>query len=74
MGPKSYTGPIGAQLSKCEELPVVNFEQIQCEIPHIDRKSLSKDQQYLLDINSVIKSGSCPNDFAVDEPGLLSYS
>ncbi|GBN73905.1 hypothetical protein AVEN_114829-1 [Araneus ventricosus] len=43
-GPKSFSGPIGTQLSKCEKLPVVNFESNECEIPEIDLKSLSKDQ------------------------------
>lgn len=73
-GPKSFSGPIGTQLSKCEKLPVVNFECVECEIPDIDRKVLSKDQQYLLDISSAIKSGSCPEDLSVREPGPLSHS
>lgn len=54
-GPKSFSGPIGVQLSKCEKLPVLNFESIECEIPDIDKNILSKDQQYLLDISSTIK-------------------
>ncbi|GBL73722.1 hypothetical protein AVEN_230708-1 [Araneus ventricosus] len=72
-GPKSFSGPIGTQLSKCEKLPVVNFESNECEIPEIERKILSKDQQYLLDISYAIKSGSS-EDLSVHEPGPLSHS
>lgn len=73
-GPKSFSGPIGIQLSKCEKLPLVDFESVDCEIPDIDRNILSKDQQYLLDISSAIKSGNCPVDLCVREPGPLSHS
>lgn len=73
-GPKSFSGPIGTQLSKCEKLPVVNFDSIECEIPDIDRKILSRDQQYLLDISCAIKAGNCPEDLSAREPGPLSHS
>ncbi|GBN09654.1 hypothetical protein AVEN_6499-1 [Araneus ventricosus] len=72
--PQSFSGPIGAQLSKCEKLPVINFKSNECEISEIERKILSKDQQYLLDINYVVKSGSSPEDLSVREPGPLSHS
>ncbi|GBM78154.1 hypothetical protein AVEN_188527-1 [Araneus ventricosus] len=72
-GPKSFSGPIGTQLGKCEKLPVVNFESNECEIPEIEQKGLSKDQQYLLDIIYAIKSSS-PEDLSVREPGPLSRS
>ncbi|GBN76930.1 hypothetical protein AVEN_161768-1 [Araneus ventricosus] len=64
-GPKSFSGSIGAQLSKCEKLPMVNFKSNKCEIPEIERKILSKDQQYLLDISYAIKSGISPEDLTV---------
>lgn len=73
-GPKSFSGPIGIQLSKCEKLPIVDFGSVDCEVPDIDRNILSKDQQYLLDISSAIKSGNCPVDLSVREPGPLSHS
>ena len=73
-GPKSFIGPIGSQLKNCEKLPVVKFQSIYCELPDIDRKILSKDQQYLLDISSAIKSGSCTVDLAIREPGPISHS
>ncbi|GBM37687.1 hypothetical protein AVEN_9971-1 [Araneus ventricosus] len=72
---KSFSGSIGTQLSKCEKLTVVNFViSNECEIPEIERKILSKDQQYLLDISYAIKSGRSPEDLSVHEPGALSHS
>ncbi|GBM51385.1 hypothetical protein AVEN_168771-1 [Araneus ventricosus] len=71
---KSVSGPIGTQLSKYEKLPVVNFKSNECEISEIERKILSKDQQYLLDISYAVKSGSSPEDLFVSEPGPLSHS
>ena len=43
-GPKSFSGPIGIQLSKCEKLPIVNFESVYCEVPDIHPNILRKDQ------------------------------
>lgn len=74
VGPKSISGPIGRQLNGCEKLPVVNFDSIQCVIPEIDRKLLSKDQQYLFDISTAIKSGNCPEDLSIRDPGPLSHA
>ncbi|GBN51518.1 hypothetical protein AVEN_246339-1 [Araneus ventricosus] len=72
--PKAFSGSVGTQLSKCEKLPVVNFESNECEIPEIERKILSKDQQYLLDISYAIKSGRSPEYLYVHERGPLSHS
>ncbi|GBN38421.1 hypothetical protein AVEN_69397-1 [Araneus ventricosus] len=72
--PKSFSGPIGTQLSKCEKLPVVNFKSNKCEISEIEWTILSKDQQHLLDISYAVKSGSSPEDLAVREPGPLYHS
>ncbi|KAJ8891570.1 hypothetical protein PR048_004098 [Dryococelus australis] len=60
-GPKSFSGSIEQQLTVCEKLPVVEYDSVDCFIP-VDRKMLSKDQQYLLDISKAIKSGHCPED------------
>lgn len=73
-GPNSLKGPIGEKLIKCETLPVVMFKSIDCQIPEIDRKVLSKDQKYLLDISMAIKSGKCQEDLAIRDPGPLSHS
>lgn len=55
----------------CETLPVVEFKRIDCVIPEVDRKFLSKDQQYLLDICKAIASGE---DLSRRDPGPLSHS
>lgn len=73
-GPNSLKGPIGEKLNKCETLPVVQFKSINCQIPEIDSKLLSKDQKYLLDISLAIKSGKCEEDLAIRDPGPLSHS
>lgn len=73
-GPIGYSGPIGKVIPDCERLPVVDFNPIDCEIPKVDKRILSKDQLYLLEISEVIKSGHCSEDFVVRDPGLMSHS
>ncbi|GBN97717.1 hypothetical protein AVEN_202615-1 [Araneus ventricosus] len=72
--PISFSGPLATRFSKCEKLPVLNFKSSKCKILEIERKILSKDQQYLLDISYAIKSGSSPEDLTVREPGPVSLS
>ncbi|GBM40684.1 hypothetical protein AVEN_159659-1 [Araneus ventricosus] len=62
-GPKSLRGPIDEKLSGCGKRPVFGFKSIDCQISTIDRSTLSKDQQYLLDISMAMK------DLAVRDPG-----
>lgn len=59
-GPRSYSGPIGRKLLKCEELPIAHFEPIEfrCDVPNLDDISLSADQRYLFDICTSISNGS----------------
>ena len=73
-GPTSFCGPIGKKLSDCGKLAVIGFEKIDCEIPEVDRKTLSKDQSYLFDISQAIKTGIVPNDLANRDPGPISHS
>lgn len=73
-GPKSFSGPIGKKLVGCEKLPPVQFEPVDCPIPIIDRKVLSKDQMYLLDISVAINTGTISEDLAARDPGPLSHS
>ncbi|GBO20964.1 hypothetical protein AVEN_268148-1 [Araneus ventricosus] len=73
-GPKSFSGPIGQQLTCYEKLPVVDYDPIDCSIRNIDMNLLSKDQQYLLDISNAITLGHCPEDLANWDPGPLSHS
>lgn len=37
-GPKSFNCPIGTQLGEYEELAVVNFGSVECEIPKMYRQ------------------------------------
>ncbi|GBN18978.1 hypothetical protein AVEN_86935-1 [Araneus ventricosus] len=73
-GPKSFSGPIGQQLTCYEKHPVVDYEPIDCSIPDIDRNLLSKDQQYMLDFSNAITLGHCPEDLANRDPGPLFHS
>lgn len=53
---------------------MVNSDRVGCEIPEINHKNLSKDQQYLLDISSAINTDSCPEVLCIRELGPLSHS
>lgn len=64
---------IPIHLNGCEKLPVVSFDSVQRGIPEIDLKVLIKDVQYLLDFNTVIQLGNCPEELAVHDPGPLSH-
>ncbi|GBM67342.1 hypothetical protein AVEN_82905-1, partial [Araneus ventricosus] len=72
--PKSFSGPIGQQLTCYEKLPVVDYGPIDCSIPDIDRNFWSKDEQYLMDISNEITLGNCPEDLANQDPGPLFHS
>ncbi|GBM40801.1 hypothetical protein AVEN_137309-1 [Araneus ventricosus] len=73
-GPKSFSSPIGKELSKCAKLPVVNFKSVECVIPEIEGKILSKDEQHMLGISYAIKSGRSHEHLSVREPASLSHS
>lgn len=73
-GPRSFSGSIGQSLSGCEKREVVEFQPIDCEIPDIDKKLLSKDQRYLFDVSQAIKCGTFPNDLANCDPGPISHA
>lgn len=73
-GPKSFSGPIGKKLAGCEKLPLVSFERVDCPIPQVDRKVLSKDQLYLFHISAAINSGTISEDLATRNPGPISHS
>lgn len=73
-GPRSFSGPIEQSLSDCKDRAVVEFQPIDCKIPDIDKKLLSKDQRYLFDASQAIKSDTFPNDLANCDPGPISHS
>lgn len=72
-GPTSYTGPIGKALGKCEDLPVVKFNPIDCDIPSIVKVDVSSDQQYLYDM-ACVRTGNCSQDQSLKKPGPLSHA
>ncbi|KAJ8870204.1 hypothetical protein PR048_029220 [Dryococelus australis] len=61
----------GVCLLHFNQLP---FRHLFQTLDEIDRNFFSKHQQYLLDISSAIKSGRCPEDLSIREPGPLSHS
>ncbi|GBM52562.1 hypothetical protein AVEN_138532-1 [Araneus ventricosus] len=73
-GPKSHSGNIGKVLLTCETLPVTNFEIIDGELPTTDRRDLSKDQMYLLEISQTVRSSNCSDELARRSPVTLSLS
>jgi len=73
-GPNSFSGPIGKELKNCENKPVVKFKAIDCILPDVDKKDLSQDQKYLLNISEAIKSGYCSYDLSCREPGTLNHA
>lgn len=61
-GPSTFNGPIGKLIVEkgyLNKLPFVKFKKINCEpLPIMDRKVLSKDQQYLYDILEAVRTGA----------------
>ncbi|CAH0560405.1 unnamed protein product [Brassicogethes aeneus] len=73
-GPYNYSGPIGTLLNDCEKAPIVKFIAINNDLPEIDIKDLSTDQQYLYLLCQAIKNGNCPKNLAERNPGKLAHS
>lgn len=67
-GPRSFSGPIGKSLSNCEQLPIVQFQKIEGQLPEVNKKVLSTDQKYLLDICKAVSSGEFPQKLATRSP------
>nr|CAH7743086.1 unnamed protein product [Callosobruchus chinensis] len=73
-GPYNYSGPIGSLLNDCEKAAVVQFTAINCDLPEVDAKDLSTDQQYLYIMCQAIKNGNCPKILLERNPGKLAHS
>ncbi|GBN17576.1 hypothetical protein AVEN_121075-1 [Araneus ventricosus] len=73
-GPKSYSGNIGKALLTFQALPVTNFKIIVGELPTTDRRDLSKDQMYFLEISQTVRLGNCSDGLARRSPSTLSHS
>ncbi|GBM99301.1 hypothetical protein AVEN_258402-1 [Araneus ventricosus] len=70
-GPSSYTGDTGRNLKRCEKLPLVAFNSIECDlVALITNKSC--DQKYLLDICTAISSGVGSSDLVKRQLGTLN--
>ncbi|GBN13469.1 hypothetical protein AVEN_263392-1 [Araneus ventricosus] len=73
-GPKSYSDNIGKALLICETLPVTTFLIIPGELLTTDRRDLSKDQMYLLEISQAMRLGNGSDELARSSHGTLSHS
>ncbi|GBO44273.1 hypothetical protein AVEN_163347-1 [Araneus ventricosus] len=58
----------------CEKLPLVAFNNIECDLKGIDPTNLSCDQKYLLDICAALSFGVCSSDLAKCQPSTLNLS
>ncbi|GBL81043.1 hypothetical protein AVEN_12343-1 [Araneus ventricosus] len=69
-GPRSFTGEIRKSLAGCEKLPVVSFAPIECTLCEVtNKKTLSIDQLYLMEICEAINCGHCGESLSKRNPG-----
>ena len=73
-GPRGFTGPIGKQLQSCRDNPIIQFERIHAEIPTIDYKDVSTDQECLFEIHQATSQGFCPSDPVHCNLGKMAHS
>ena len=73
-GTKSFTGEICKQLFNCEELPVVYYDPIECEVINYDSSLLSSDQKYMLEIYNAVSSSFCSESLKERDPGNILHS
>ena len=50
------------------------IERLREDLSNVDRKKLSTDQQYLLEIYNGIIAGECSTDLSIQNPGCLNHS
>ena len=77
-GPKSFDGPIGKQLASCEQLPVTEFEAIECDFTSLEDldgyDDLNTDQKYLFKMVYAVASGFCSPELAALAPGHIHHA
>lgn len=75
-GPLGYSGPISKAVVECEKLKVVKFKPLKAEIdlPKINSRELSKDQNYLYEISKSVAEGHCSEDLEKRYPGNISHA
>lgn len=59
---------------QCENLPVIQYEVIDCKLPEVEFCDLSTDQTYLYKICLAISSGQCSADLANQSSGKINHS
>lgn len=74
--PKGFAGPIGKQLNKCEEMPVVPFQKLKADVdfPTVNINDLSTDQKYLHEICLAIEEGNVSPQLASKQPGKMAHA
>ena len=75
-GPTQWKGPIGKALLNCETLPRADFKSITDgePLPDLDRNELSRDQAYLYNIITAIRTGIISDDLLHEKPGAMSMA
>lgn len=76
-GPRSYSGPVGTSLQQCDNMPVVEFQRMECDLPELPDSvvhDLSTDQRYLYDMCRAVASGTCSEALSHRIPGKLVMS
>ncbi|GBM80401.1 hypothetical protein AVEN_28801-1 [Araneus ventricosus] len=73
-GLRSFTGKVTKSLAGCEKLPVISFTPIECTLCEMNNKKiLSTDQLYLMEICEVINCGHCRESLKRN-PGKVCHS
>jgi hypothetical protein len=73
-GPRSFTGPIGKELQKCEAKVIVSFTPIEVPVISIEKTDLSTDQKYMHEMYDAISRGLLSDDLAKRSPGCLNHA
>ena len=75
-GPTQWKGPIGKALITCETLSKADYKCISDgdALPDIDHNDLSRDQAYLYNIVSSIRTGVISDDLLREKPGAMSMA
>ncbi|GBL94665.1 hypothetical protein AVEN_222584-1 [Araneus ventricosus] len=74
-GPRSLTGEIRKSLAGCEKLSVVSSTPIENTLFEVtNKKDLSTDQLYLMEICEVINCRHCRESLSKINPGKVCHS
>ncbi|CAH1110448.1 unnamed protein product [Psylliodes chrysocephalus] len=74
MGPRALAGIVGKQIVQCENMPIVNYNIIDCQLPEVDFLDLSADQKNMFEICVAVFTGKCSVDLLNRSPAKLSHS